>query len=1380
MSTLAALGLFSAALLFPGISPEAAQTLYNSPYVSFSPDGQAWTTNAGDREIRWYGKGQRVYTGIASSLRALETGEHYYTWSRTGTVPVGYWEVSWTEGQCIHSEYPSEETYHGMSFSRNNCFVRHYSGWRAYCADCGELLEEPLIYMSREAAESIDWLRLEDDFDYYYLCPFCDNLEQGYPMGPHACQAVSANRYRVKYEKNEESVPAYGNVMGCMESSVHMYGNAEAYEGGTVTPVTHLSPCTYSRTGYVFAGWNTAPDGSGVSYADGAEILNLTAENWDGSETDTGTVVLYAQWRPASGTLRIDPAGGSYAGNGGITQITQGYGTAYTPETALLAAPAGYRVSFAAGGGSCIGSILSGMHFSEWAAEQPFQGNFNVSLNRYRFSVPDGNVDTLRAVWEPDSVLLPEPYREGYSFGGWYYDAAFTRPAGGAGDRITPASDLTLYAQWVELVLRAEDNYAAYGGSGAVDLFWSQADGRGKTYLLWQSLNAGMADARKITEADDIGNAVSVSKEFGYTGTEETYAAPYAGIYTVSLSGAQGSGYGSLAGGKGGSISLKLWLEKGERLTVTVGGSNGYNGGGSGSLYGNGGGKTTLSSDRKGLIAVAGGGGAASSMGAGGAGGSQASLTGDGSGGSGAAGGGGGYLGGSAGELLYHAHDAAVCGYHVHTGDAVNGGGCYLTTIEHTHAAAPAEAPTYEGQTAPCHVGKYYTQAYCENCCRGNGVVNGYTHTARGCTNSRCAGVPNQDATRCNFCHGPVTYSNRDVNYYGWVLDCSKTTEYAMSCTLSEGWQCGMTESDVVSSRPAYGGSSYVNAGTVLSHEMTAGNREGNGVLTLRSESVGYTADQEMRNVRAADLAAPDAVDAGSVTQEPAGTGRITVTWKRPADNGTPWYHQAETFLQGSGTFLCRSNITENTLTSGIKGYYYRIDTDPGTAVGAGAAFLAESGETASLTADVTAYVRYLHIAAVDVAGNVGETAHVRLDAESVRWSLYTRQLRIADGGNVYAAGNGTYYVRCDGETPFLLTHEAYMDGQPTAGYQIGYTVYETAVRGYDAPGENRIYTPSASVPGAEEEITADRLSYSVGGTPVLRLAQYSVTARSDGGRTLQARQRFTLDAVMNGKVLDVTPRSGAVYQGNGEAEIHYSDAAADAGNKITLIGDCEGPVITGMEALTDREFINRGEESVTLTVTAADSLSGVAEFYLKVTNRDNFSERVFPASGGSIALDITEAEPLFSGDFTVTAYAADNVGNVTEVSREVTEFALETEIQRILEPHDPQFKRGESGILYVAVYGYADRVEIMFPDALQELDERLRGKLVFTYGEGEKEYRQEAGQQFMIPLYLPEDGEYTITVRAYKGEAVIENRPLLTVSSEGGSVLDEFRTRLR
>ena len=47
----------------------------------------------------------------------------------------------------------------------------------------------------------------------------------------------------------------------------------------------------FTRTGYVFTGWNTAADGSGTSYTDGADYTVTPA-------TGDVTVTLYAQWAP--------------------------------------------------------------------------------------------------------------------------------------------------------------------------------------------------------------------------------------------------------------------------------------------------------------------------------------------------------------------------------------------------------------------------------------------------------------------------------------------------------------------------------------------------------------------------------------------------------------------------------------------------------------------------------------------------------------------------------------------------------------------------------------------------------------------------------------------------------------------------------------------------------------------------------------------------------------------------------------------------------------------------------------------------------------------------------------------------------------------------
>ena len=68
----------------------------------------------------------------------------------------------------------------------------------------------------------------------------------------------------------------------------------------------------------MFTGWNTRPDGNGISYEDSAEIYNLSTADYRDrttwTEEDNGTVILYAQWRPCKSTLKIDAAGGSYNG----------------------------------------------------------------------------------------------------------------------------------------------------------------------------------------------------------------------------------------------------------------------------------------------------------------------------------------------------------------------------------------------------------------------------------------------------------------------------------------------------------------------------------------------------------------------------------------------------------------------------------------------------------------------------------------------------------------------------------------------------------------------------------------------------------------------------------------------------------------------------------------------------------------------------------------------------------------------------------------------------------------------------------------------------------------------------------------------------------
>lgn len=1318
---LLALGLM---LLFPG-QAEAAdkKTIYNSPYVSFSPDGKAFTTCAGDQNYTWYAEDDSttVYTGIKSSLRSLRTGEHYYKVARWGEVPVGSWKVVHRPGQCIHDGYTSDENWHGIQFGTQKCMQYYYSGWKAFCADCGEPLEDSNIYMSREAASSIQYLDLGSEKNpvfYYYLCPFCRNLEQGVGLSAHWCKKISWNQYRIFYDPNIKKYNGY------MDYSYHMYNNETIYEGETVTPVTHLTENNYTRVGYVFTGWNTKQDGSGVSFTDKEEIYNLSSSDWNDqstwTDTDRGTITLYAQWRKSESTLVIDANGGRYNGVDKYS-LTEPYSSKYLLQKNLIVSPNGYTVAFETNGGTNVDTITGTMHFVEWMQIQPFNGF--VTNDTYMFMAPDRNIDTLKAVYQSDPITLPVTTKDGWSFGGWYYDPDFSLPAGGAGDQIIPSKDMTLYAQWVDLRLQAVDNYEVNDGKGAVDLSWSQSDQNNKTYLVYQKKEDGAWI--RVNSANDISSTTVIDQTYTFDGQAKQYTVPYTGLYSINAMGAQGQSYGSYTGGYGGSVTGTFWLRKGEVLTYVVGGQDGYNGGGSASSFGNGGGMTSVVSNQKGTLMIAGGGGGAFSHGNGNAGGSAASVINGNNGQSGMAGGGGGYQGGTAGERIDHYHVASCNVYHTHVGSSDRYGGCYTKYVENKRVVT------------------WTDNLCCSNCQEGpNAHFPGNPYGACG-----------------NF--NPNWEKEIDDSYYD--LTCGKTTSTIV------GYRCGMYNGQILSSKPAYGGSNYVNSAYAMMYETYSGVRSGSGAAELHSKAIGYQESLDLAGVTATDFAAPDKIS-DQVTKEPLDGKSIRVTWQVPNDNGTDYYHKVESYLTGSTSMLCESNITKNTLVSGVMGYYYLIDQKEDTVV-AGNANYVQDPHVNVVTAE---YNQYLHIAAVDVAGNISETTHILIDAKDVLWKLYTKQLVIdASADNVYPATDKSWYVRADGTTPFTLKNEAYMDGTASRGYQLNETIYET-VSDDSSVARNIIRTASTEIADTSIRTDANGLSYSTDGTTALQQYSYSYTVRSNKNRDLMGIQKFTISRDLSGQTIQVIP----VAEADKESDKVYSVHELDEKNKITLIADGEAPVIRGLEIMEDRDLIDRRDGSITVTVTADDDLSGVKDFYVVIKNTDNAITKTYlPDVDGSIRITITEDEPIFSGDFTVLGYAVDNVGNENNLSYGTTEFALASSVERILSPHDPIFKCGESGILTFTTWGYADRVEVIFPESMTALDPTLNKVYDYTDCPG---YMITEHLQFMVPLYTPENQNLEITVRAYKGDKKLEDHPTISVIGVSGTVLDEFRTRLR
>jgi uncharacterized repeat protein (TIGR02543 family) len=146
------------------------------------------------------------------------------------------------------------------------------------------------------------------------------------------------------------------------------WSNSTKVAGGETVTIGGQS---ISHTGKTLTGWNTKADGSGTGYKEGQKVTNLT-------NTDGGTVTLYAQWANWKYTIHFD---GNGAAGGSMADQSMTYGTA-----AKLSANAFKPVT--------------GSRFVGWkdaATGKTYTDGQSVN----NLATKDGQVITLTAQWTP-------------------------------------------------------------------------------------------------------------------------------------------------------------------------------------------------------------------------------------------------------------------------------------------------------------------------------------------------------------------------------------------------------------------------------------------------------------------------------------------------------------------------------------------------------------------------------------------------------------------------------------------------------------------------------------------------------------------------------------------------------------------------------------------------------------------------------------------------------------------------------------------------------------------------------------------------------------------------------------------------------------------
>ena len=216
----------------------------------------------------------------------------------------------------------------------------------------------------------------------------------------------------------------------------------------------NLNANGFQRTGYTFTGWNTAADGTGTSYAEGA------------SYTATGDITLYAQWKGVDYTITYVLDGGTnHSGN------PQGYTVADLPLELKTPTKTGYTF---------IGWFIDGSSSTGTRIETGVTGDITVTAhwqpNTYTVTF-DGNNHTSGATTSqnftygvPQNLNANGFQRTGYTFTGWNTAADGTGTSYTDVASYTATGDITLYAQWEVDIAKLVDKITKLSGLETVVL----------------------------------------------------------------------------------------------------------------------------------------------------------------------------------------------------------------------------------------------------------------------------------------------------------------------------------------------------------------------------------------------------------------------------------------------------------------------------------------------------------------------------------------------------------------------------------------------------------------------------------------------------------------------------------------------------------------------------------------------------------------------------------------------------------------------------------------------------------------------------------------------------------------------------------------------